>query len=581
MLRFHRLYPGMKPPHWVTSCGWVGAFVALACQGSIDAPTGDGAGAGSLGTAGSAAVGGGGPTPPDFQPLGGPAPIACDAATKGLAGRRIWRLTRQQYESSVSALLGDTGHPAAGFNPEPGSAQGFQNDAYALRVRGPEAAQFQQAARQLARAAAARDLGLLTPCAATSLDASCAATLVTELGRRAFRRPLSTEEQARYLELFELGRAKRDSSLGVEVLVEALLQSPHFLYRSELGEGATAGVVPLTQHELAAQLSYTVVGGPPDKELAALADAATLSAPGTLVVQAERLLALPAARPTLWELYRQLFEVTSLADVPKDAAIFPEFDSARADLEASARAFVEHVLFDGDARLGSLLTSTDAFVNQGISPFFATGSSSASLERVAQPGGEHPGILAHPAVLSVLAARTRTSPVNRGRFVRQRLLCDLIPDPPANVDTQLSTPEPGLTARQQLDQKTSGEPCTTCHARMNPIGFGFEKLDGIGRFRSSDNGQPIDDSGALSGTRDIDGMFQGVGELAQKLATSAQVQECLSVQTYRYVFGRPESAADACAIAQVRDRFTETKLDLKQLYLAVVTTESFSSRKAD
>jgi hypothetical protein len=578
-----RLYLGMKAPNWIASCG-LGAFIALGCQGSPDAQpiaatTG---GSSPVGSVGGTATGGAAATPPDFQPLGGPAAIACDPATKGLGGRRIWRLTRQQYESTVAALLGDTSNPAAGFSPEPGSAQGFQNDAYTLRVRGSEAAQFQAAARKLAAAAAKGNLARLTPCAATSLsDAACAANLVKDFGRSAFRRPLSDAEHARYLELFQLGTAKRDSALGVEVLVEAMLQSPHFLYRSELGQAPSEGQVRLTEHELAALLSYTFVGGPPDAELAALADASTLSAPGTLAAQARRLLAEPAARPTLWEFYRELFEVTSLADAPKDPSVFPEFEAARADLEASARAFVEHALFEGDSRLGTLLTSTQAFVNQGLSPFFGVGSSSKTLELQTPPDGQHPGILAHPAVLSVLAARTRTSPVNRGRFVRQKLLCERIPDPPAGVDTQLPTPEPGLTARQQLDQKTSGQPCATCHAQMNPLGFGFEKLDGIGRFRSTDNGQPIDDSGSLSGTRDIDGPFQGLGELSQKLSTSAQVQECLSVQAYRYVFGRGESADDACAIAQVRDHFTSAGLNLQELYLAIVATESFGSRKAD
>ncbi len=574
----------MNATHWVTSCGVVGVFAALGCQGSIDAQPGGSpsAGTAAVGSAGSAATGGATSTPPDFQPLGGPTAITCDPTTKSFASRRIWRLTRQQYESSISALLGDNSHPASGFNPEPGSAQGFQNDAYALRVRGPEATQFRAAAQKLAAAAAKGDLARLTPCAATSLsDAACATTLVKTLGRSAFRRPLSDAEQARYLELFQLGTAKRDTALGVEALVEAMLQSPHFLYRSELGQAASAGQVRLTEHELAALLSYTFVGGPPDAELATLADASMLGAPGNLAAQATRLLAQPAARPTLWQFYRELFEVTALADAPKDASIFPEFDAARADLDASARAFVEHVLFEGDARLGTLFTSTQAFVNQKLSPFFGVGSSSTTLELLTVSGAEHPGILAHPAVLSVLAARTRTSPVNRGRFVRQKLLCDRIHEPPAGTDTQLPTLDPGLTARQQLDQNTSGQPCAACHAQMNPIGFGFEKLDGIGRFRTTDNGQPIDDSGSLLGTRDIDGPFQGVGELSQKLAASAQVQECLSVQAYRYVFGRPESDADACAIAQVRDRFIGAGLDLKELYLSIVATESFSSRKAD
>jgi hypothetical protein len=183
--------------------------------------------------------------------------------------------------------------------------------------------------------------------------------------------------------------------------------------------------------------------------------------------------------------------------------------------------------------------------------------------------------------MSVLAARTRTSPVNRGRFVRERLLCHRIAEPPPDVDTQLPALDPGLTARQQLDAKTSAAACAGCHSLMNPIGFGFEALDGIGRARTNDNGLPIDDSGTLTSTRDIDGPFRGTAELTLKLASSGQVQECLAVQGFRYVLGRPEASADACAITQIRDRFVAGGLDLKQLYLAIASNEAFVTRKAD
>jgi len=554
----------------------------LACQGTIhDGPAaGAVSGAGAAGAAGGA-MGGQTTSPPSFEPLGGPTPITCDPASQGFASRRIWRLTRQQYNRSAFALLGDTSQPAAGFNPEPGSEQGFQNDAFALRVRGPEATQYQAAARQLAAQAVASDLTRFAACAATSLsDVACAGTVIASFGARAFRRPLTGAEQTRYLELFQLGATKRDGLLGLEVVVEALLQSPHFLYRSELGSEPQAGKVKLTAHELATLLAFTFTGAPPDAQLSALADAGMLSSVEALDAEARRLLGAPEARPALWELYRQLFEVTILPDVPKDPAVFPDFDAVRSDLEASARAFVEHVLFDADGRLGTLLNGNEAFVNQRLAPFFGVTSASTLLERVVGDG-EHPGLLGHPGVMAVLAARTRTSPVNRGRFVRERLLCHRIPDPPPDVDTQLPMLEPGLTARQQLDAKTSGGACVGCHALMNPVGFGFEALDGIGRARLDDNGQPIDDSGALTDTRDIDGPFQGAPELALKLASSGQVQECLAVQGFRYVLGRPESGADACAITQIRDRFVAGGLDLKELYLAIASSETFFTRKAD
>ncbi len=571
----------MKAMVWAVSSALLGA---LGCQGALDGGASEASGAAGPGSgmAGEPAAGGAGATAPVFQPLGGPSAIVCDPTLEGLGTRRIWRLTREQYENTVGALLGDASHPAAAFNPEPGSAQGFQNDAFSLRVRGPEAAQFQAAARKLAEQAVTADLSRIAPCAAIApSDPACAASFVQAFGRQAFRRPPSDAEQARYVELFQLGLAKRDAALGVQVVVEAMLQSPYFLFRSELGEASQAGQVRLTDHELAAFVSYTFLAGPPDTELNALADAGQLGTPGALEAQARRLLSAAAARPTLWQFYRQLFEVSALTDLPKDATIFPEFDAAKADLEASARAFVEHVLFDADAQLSSLLASPQLFVNERLSPFFGVTGSSATLELVTPAAGERPGLLGHPAVMSVLSARTRTSPVNRGRFVRARLLCQGIPDPPAGADTQLPLLEPGLSARQQLAAKTSGAACVGCHSLMNPVGFGFEKLDAVGRYRAEENGVAIDDTGALTETRDIDGPFQGVGELAQKLSGSVQAQECLAVQGFRYVLGRPENGGDACAVARARDRFIAARLDLKELYLAIATSTSLGSRKAD
>jgi len=569
----------MDRPGWLCAA----ALIAIGCQTSVETPAAAGtAGGGStdpVSQGGNASV-----TPPASQPLGGPRPITCNPAKRGAAGRRLWRLTRAQYDNTVALLLGDDSHPAQSLNPEPGSAQGFQNDAFALRVRATEAAQLQTAAHHVAVSAVSR-LSDLAPCVANlASDPTCGAKVVADWGRRLFRRPLTESEQQRYLGLFQLGASKRDGALGVEALLEAMLQSPHFLYRSELGPSGAAspgGSVQLTPHELATLLSYTFVAGPPDTELNALADAGGLAEPAALQAQARRLLATPAARPAQWEFHRQLFELNSLADIPKDASVFPEFETLRADLEASAHALVEHTLFEGAGKLSSLLTSNDAYVNQRIAPLFGLSSNSTALELAQAPAGQHPGLLGHPAVMSVLAARTRTSPVNRGRFVLQRLLCQSIPDPPAGVDTQLPALEPGSTARQQLDARTSGQPCSSCHGLMNPIGYGFESLDGIGRYRTTDNAQAIDDSGSITGTRDADGAFRGVAELAAKLSASAQVHECLAVQGFRYALGRPENEADACAIVDVRDHFTQSGLDLKELFVGIAASEAFRARSSE
>jgi hypothetical protein len=557
--------------------------VALASAGCEASLTGAEAGF-DTGAAGGSHVAGspGAGEAPAFEPLGGTEPVVCDPAQTSLGGRRIWRLTRAQYENTVSTLLDDASRPARDFTPEPGSDQGFQNDAFGLRVRGAEAGQFKAAARRLAAAAVAEKPALIAACVAENLeDPGCGSALVAEFGAKAFRRPVTDSEQARYLELFRMGAQKGGGKLGAEVVVEAMLQSPYFLYRFELGGPPLAGQVALTGHELASLLSYTFTAGPPDAELDRLAQDGTLSEPPTLEQQARRLLSTSAARGALSELYHELFELTLLADLPKDETLFPEFDGMREDLAASARAFTEHVLFDGAGTLTELFTSDTAFVTPAIAPLFGTTSSKAELVQVTLAAGQRAGLLAHPGVMSVLSARTRTSPVNRGRFVRERLLCHDVPDAPADIDTTLPELAPGLTARQQLDAKTAAPNCAGCHSLMNDLGFGFEKLDALGRLRSEEAGVPIDDSAVLEQTRDIDGPFQGAFELAQKLSTSSQVSECLAIQAFRYTLGRPENRGDACVIADIRDRFQAQSSNLKELIVALSTSEAFRKRAAE
>lgn len=171
----------------------------------------------------------------------------------------------------------------------------------------------------------------------------------------------------------------------------------------------------------------------------------------------------------------------------------------------------------------------------------------SGFQKVETDPKERAGALTLTGLLSHLAVDNRTSPVARGKFVRERLLCTHIVDPPEGIDISLPELPPGLTAREELEERTKAPVCATCHGLMNPIGFAFDKLDSIGRNRDEDNGLPLDVTGELTET-DIDGSFEGVVELAHRLATSAQVRQCVAVQAFRHGVGRAEGAADACTV---------------------------------
>jgi hypothetical protein len=519
---------------------------------------------------------------PDPAPLGGREPITCDAGREQVGVARVWRLTREQYDNTVRDLLGVTGSPASQRLPPEFAANGFLNNADVLFVRDTEAVQLNILARELAEQAIADRLEQVFPCDRSQLaDAACKADFVRGFGRRAFRRTLSDDEVTRYLLLYQAGEEKRDAALGAQAVIEAMLQAPSFLFRSEIGPTGTAAGsrFRLTAYEIATAYSYYFLNTAPDGELLAAAESGQFDSAAGLEKHARRLLELDAARLALPSFLRQLFEYHFLPDAKKDAELFPEFESLRYDMDVEATRFAEHVAFDGTGTLHELLTADFSFASSELAALYGVPAPPSEWGRVQLDARQRAGMLTLPGVMSTLAVDNRTSPVARGKFVRERLLCDHIPDPLPDVDLTVAEPDPGLTGRDLLEAKTSGTACVGCHRLMNPAGFGFESLDAIGRFRAEDNGVAIDSSGELIETRDADGPFDGAAELAAKLARSAQVHECIAIQVFRYALGRAENQGDACAVAELNAKFETAGGNLKELALQVALSDAFLYRR--
>lgn len=556
------------------------AATAAACTAQLQGGKDESSGDGDTGpvTEGTPAEG-----PPEFERLGGSQAIECDPDEARFGAPRIWRLTRRQYDGAVATLLGDTTQPGESFLPEPGSEQGFQNDAYQLRVRSTEAGQFQVAAKSLAQTAAQNALDEIFPCASDALlDATCRDAFLSEFGARAFRRPLDQDELTRYAELYDLATEKGDGVLAVSATIEAMLQSPHFLYRFELGDydPESPATITLTPHEIATALSFTLTESPPDDELWAAAESGALDTAEARKAQVERLLATPEGQEAALEFYRQLFEYKGLNNVMKDPDVFPEFDALRDEFHEEFDGFVKHALFVDDGSFETLIAARYTFADSTLGDFLGLSVSGDDFTRVETDPTVRAGVLSLSGFNAATSAQTRTSPVNRGRFVREKLLCDHIDDPPEGIDTSLPDLDPGMTAREQLEAKTSSPSCSGCHSVMNPVGFGMEALDALGRYRTEDNGLPIDDSGELVETRDADGPFRGTVELADRLASSDQARECFAVQSFRYTFGRGENLGDACFIEQARDDFIAAGGEIETLIVALLSHEGFITRDA-
>jgi Protein of unknown function (DUF1592)/Protein of unknown function (DUF1588)/Protein of unknown function (DUF1587)/Protein of unknown function (DUF1595)/Protein of unknown function (DUF1585) len=493
------------------------------------------------------------------------------------------RLTRLEYNNTVRDLLAVNLAPADGFPPDE-IAGGFSNNASVLTISPLLAEKYMDAAEALA-AEAIKNLPALVPCDPTQAgEDACARQFVQRFGRRAFRRPLAPAEIDRLMRAYAAGRADGAFASGVEAVIQTALQSPSFLYRVEFGGAARPGdkLVPLTQHELATRLSYFLWGSMPDDALAAAADGGQLGTVEQIATQARAMLEDNRARRAVGEFYRQWLGLGALDTLTKDSAVHPEFtNELRGAMAAETQAFVEHVLWSSDRRLATMLSLPVGFVTAPLARLYGVPEpAGTTLQMVALEPSQRVGVLTQAGVLAVHALPNQSSPVARGKFVRERLLCQDMPPPPPDLMVTPPEVDPTRPTRERFAQHTQSAACSICHELMDPIGFGFESYDAIGRFRTTDGGRAVDDSGWIAKSTDLDGPFRGPRELADKLAGSAQVRDCVASQWFRYASGRFEGAGDACSLTPLRQAFGASGGNLQELLVALTQTESFLTRRA-
>lgn len=513
---------------------------------------------------------------------------ACGVAERIPAPQR--RMTRFEYNNTVRDLLGTSQTPAEQF-PVDEVAGGFNNNASVLTISPLHAEKYLLAAESLAAEAVAGDLSRLLPCDPAAVEGnvaqeeSCARQFIEQFGRRAYRRPLAPADVERLMRAYAAGRTDGSLREGIEVVLRAVLQSPRFLFRLELRHDldATSPRVRLDPYEIASRLSYLVWASGPDDELLAAAEAGLLETPAQLAERTRQMLQSPKARLAVTEFYRQWLNLGKLETIVKEKGEFPGFDDELvAGMRAETPAFIEHVLWSGDRKLSSLLTLPVGFATEAVAQVYGVtvppGSSTPQLVNL--PPDQRAGVLTQPAFLAVHAHPDQTSPVLRGKAIRQKFMCQEPPPPPDDVDLTPPTGEQGVTARERFQQHASDSTCKGCHQLMDPIGFAFENFDSVGAFRTEEGGQVIDSSGEMFLSEDMDGPFVGVRELAEKLADSAQVRECLATQWFRYAAGRFEGAGDDCSLGALRTGFHGSEGDLVELIVATTQTEAFMYRSA-
>lgn len=482
-------------------------------------------------------------------------------AAKAIAKPVLRRLTHSQYDNTVRDLLGDISRPSRQFPPED-FIDGFKNQYEGQSISPLLAEAYGEAAARLAEKVNPGDLS----------------NFVASFGKRAFRRPLTARETARYQALMK--------AAGPEAVVEAMLQSPSFLYRPE-----TATRPEDVPYVRASRLSYLLWDTMPDEALVAAAEKGGLNTPDGFEAQARRMLADPRAATALDEFTSQWLRFDRVVTMVKDRRSHPSFTRETAvSMTEETRRFVADLVWNNRNFL-EFYTSPATFINGDMASLYGMKAPSDDFSRVAYPEGSgRAGIISHATFLALTSKPSETSPTARGLFVREQFLCQNVPQPPPGVNTNLppQSEEKPMTNRERLQLHLSNPSCASCHNLIDPIGLGLEKYDGVGSYRkdlamripSFDRKQaprsvsvPIDSRGWVAGIEGSE--FETPAQLGAALARTPQCQECLVKLYFRYAMGRRETVSDRPVIARALDDFRQSQFHFQQLMIAIAKWTEF------
>jgi hypothetical protein len=517
---------------------------------------------------------GGKPAAPPPAMGGGKGTVATDAPrTCGgpLGPSPLHRLTRLEYDNTIKDLIGEDMHLAQGFAFDERAGEFTAN--FFTPISEMEFNQYATAAEAVAEKAVTA-MATLVPCDPAADPAGCGGKFIRQFGRRAFRRPLDDAEMTTFQKLFEQGRTGDNFANGVRLVVQAMLQSPKFIYLIE-------GPGPLTQHQMAARLSYFLWNAPPDATLSAAADSGQLGAMAGLHQQAERLLADPRALDMFTDFHTQWLGLEELPTETKDAKFYPEFDSLKQSMIEENTRFVREVIKTDGGKLETLMTANWTMVNGQLATLYGApgGGSDTEWRKVTLDARQRSGLTTQAGFLAAHGSFDASSPILRGLAVRERILCAPMPVPPPGADQNFPAAMPTTTTRQRFDMHRTNPTCASCHEMMDKLGYGYESYDGIGRYRTVENGAMVDDSGEIINT-DVDGPFRGAADLTRKLLASPQAQQCMATQWFRYALGRLETDDDKCVLDDLQKKFAGAGLRVTDLLVSIVESDAFRTFQA-
>ena len=491
------------------------------------------------------------------------------------------RLLKRQYVSSIRTLFG-TQVAAVASPPDDAAVDGFDAiGARQLSLSDSAVSAYETSARGVAEAAMKNTARIqdLLGCAPTSpTDAACHESFVSRFGRLAFRRPLNAAELQRYVVISQTAAHDlNDFYAGLQHVISAFLQSPNFLYMVEAGEPLDPGRLALTDDELLTRMSFFLLDTTPDEVLLDLVEAEGLNSDEQIRFVASAMLERHDARTALASFFSELYRLRDLDHIPKDPKVFPAFSPALAEaMRQETLRLIEDVVWDRNVDFREMFTADYTFANAELAAFYGiNGPPGEGFERVNLPAGQgRAGALGHAGVLARFAHATVTSPTLRGKFVREKLLCEPIPPPPPDVITALPEEVPGSepkTMKEKLIQHQQDPQCAYCHKLMDNIGLAFERFDAVGAFRTVDNGLAID---TTTQTEDL-GAFSSPEELGKVLRGNPKVAMCLVKNLYRNALGHVETKGEIDAVNKIAFKFADAGFRVQDLLIEMVASPAF------
>ncbi len=572
------------------------ATCAAGCTGVIDD---GGMQVGGADTLGSAGVRPGKSPPPAGMPAGmivppgpggtGTPSVASSACTGPAAGEApLRRLTNQQYDNALRDLFAPVlvGTPSGLLSSGDARVGPFSSNAgVAISELGVQ--DYGAAADDVASKVAAA-LTQVLPCDPAAGEETCARAYLAKLGRRAYRRTVEADELNGLVALYRAGRAGKTFADGVRVALTAVLQSPHFLYHIELGKpDARGATTPLTAFEVASRLSFLFWNSIPDDPLLVAAERNGLDVAG-VEQQARRLMASQRFRTAIEAFHVQWLELDMLEQVgDKDRKLYPLYNPALKRLMASELGqFASHVILSAGGKMETLFTSPTTFVRGGLASVYelpaAPAGAGDAWRQVELNPAQRAGFLTQVGFLARTSHADQTSPVIRGRIVRANVLCEPPPPPPPGVNDEPPGLDASLPTRQRFEKLAKGTDCFACHRLMNPIGYTFENYDALGQWRDTEGGMAVDASGEVVGSADaaLAGRIVGAVDLGKRLGRSQTVARCMTTNWMRYALARELGAGDACSHERAFEGFRQSGMDVRELLVAVVKSDTFGNRAA-